>query len=146
MLQCTWLCDIFFMALFSELCRIVGPPCVYSCVQRGKVHVCVLYYMYMFISMNGSVDGHCSRIMYHMTLCFPIHDIQSLPLSSRPIYSCTMEGVVVCFTGFKDKSKLTRLCSHAHFMGASIRGDINSSVTHIVAHSVSGSKYKVAYM
>ena len=28
-------------------------------------------------------------------------------------------------------------------MGASIRKDITSSVTHIVAYSVSGSKYKV---
>ena len=35
------------------------------------------------------------------------------------------------------------LCSLAHLMGASIRKDITSSVTHIVAHSVSGSKYKV---
>ena len=24
----------------------------------------------------------------------------------RPVYSCTMEGAVVCFTGFKDKEEL----------------------------------------
>ena len=30
-------------------------------------------------------------------------------------------------------------------MGASIRKDMTSSVTHVVAHSVSGSKYKVGY-
>lgn len=35
------------------------------------------------------------------------------------------------------------LCTLAHLMGASIRKDITSSVTHIVAYSVSGSKYKV---
>ena len=35
------------------------------------------------------------------------------------------------------------LCSKAHLMGASIRKDMTSSVTHVVAHSVSGSKYKV---
>ena len=37
------------------------------------------------------------------------------------------------------------LCTLAHLMGASIRKDITSSVTHIVAYSVSGSKYKVLY-
>ena len=50
---------------------------------------------------------------------------------------------MLCFTGFKDRAELSQLCSQAHFMGASIRGDINSSITHIIAHSVSGSKYKV---
>ena len=35
------------------------------------------------------------------------------------------------------------VCSKAHLMGASIRKDMTSSVTHVVAYSVSGSKYKV---
>ena len=70
---------------------------------------------------------------------------QALPNSTRPIYSCTMEGLVVCFTGFKNKSEASSLCSRAHFMGATVRGDINPTVTHIVAHSVCGSKYKVWY-
>ncbi|CAI8002154.1 Protein ECT2 [Geodia barretti] len=64
--------------------------------------------------------------------------------SVRPTYSCSMEGTVICFTGFKDKEMLHSVCSKAHLMGASIRKDMTSSVTHVVAHSVSGSKYKVA--
>ncbi len=35
------------------------------------------------------------------------------------------------------------LCNLAHLMGASVRKDISGSVTHVVAHSVSGSRYKV---
>ena len=54
-----------------------------------------------------------------------------------------MAGVVICFTGFKSKEELHHLCSLAHLMGASIRKDMAAVVTHIVAHAVSGSKYKV---
>ena len=116
-----------------SLSRVVGPPCVFSC--------------------------HLQR--------------QPLPASVRPTYSCTMEGTVLCFTGFKDKDLLVSalslslshththihththtlitspllsqhsVCNKAHLMGASIRKDMTSSVTHVVAHSVSGSKYKV---
>ena len=68
---------------------------------------------------------------------------QCLPNSSRPVYSNTMEGVVICLTGFKDRTELKRLCSLSHQMGASVRSDVGPSVTHIVAHSVSGSKYQV---
>jgi NAD-dependent DNA ligase len=67
-----------------------------------------------------------------------------LPVNVRPTYSCTMDGTVICFTGFKDKQMLHSMCTKAHMMGASIRKDMTSSVTHVVAHSVSGSKYKVA--
>lgn len=67
-----------------------------------------------------------------------------LPNSVRPVYSTSMEGAVVCFTGFKDKEELHTLCDYVHMMGGSIRKEITSSVTHVVAHSVSGSKYKMA--
>jgi len=66
-----------------------------------------------------------------------------LPNSLRPIYSSIMEGVVICFTGFKEKSSLQELCSLAHQLGASIRKDLAASITHVVAYTVTGSKYKV---
>ena len=66
-----------------------------------------------------------------------------IPNSMRPIYCAVMVGVVICFTGFKDKESLHELCCLAHLMGASIRKDIVPNVTHIVAHTVNGSKYKV---
>ena len=38
-------------------------------------------------------------------LCFYFWK-QELPVSTRPIFCCTMRDVVVCFTGFKDKDHL----------------------------------------
>lgn len=76
----------------------------------------------------------------------PYHSFISqrpLPSSQRPIYSSVMRDVVLCFTGFKSKEDLHHLCLLAHLMGASIRKDMVAGVTHIVAHAVSGSKYKV---
>lgn len=36
-----------------------------------------------------------------------------------------------------------QLCSFVHLMGGSVRKDVVSSVTHVVANTVFGSKYKV---
>ena len=68
---------------------------------------------------------------------------QPLPCSSRPLYCTTMSNIVVCFTGFKEKSKLSKLCALVHFMGGSVRRDFNARVTHLVANSVHGDKYRV---
>ena len=98
--------------------------------------------MQLHVKPNPTVSMHVAdRSPLHVALSLS----QALPNSTRPIYSCTMEGLVVCFTGFKNKSEASSLCSRAHFMGATVRGDINPTVTHIVAHSVCGSKYKVRY-
>ena len=51
---------------------------------------------------------------------------------------------MICFTGFKSKEELHELCCLAHHMGASIRKDMVTAVTHIVAQAVNGSKYKVS--
>ena len=67
----------------------------------------------------------------------------SLPCSSRPIYCTAMSNIVVCFTGFKEKSKLSKLCALVHFMGGSVRREFNGRVTHLVANSVHGDKYRV---
>ena len=67
-----------------------------------------------------------------------------LPFSSRPLYCTTMSNIVVCFTGFKEKSKLSKLCALVHFMGGSVRRDFNARVTHLVANSVHGDKYRAA--
>jgi hypothetical protein len=68
---------------------------------------------------------------------------QPLPCSSRPLYCTVMSNIVVCFTGFKEKSKLSKLCALVHFMGGSVRRDFNGRVTHLVANSVRGDKYRV---
>ncbi|XP_046854371.1 protein ECT2-like [Xenia sp. Carnegie-2017] len=68
-----------------------------------------------------------------------------LPWSSRPLYCTSMSNIVVCFTGFKEKSKLSNLCALVHYMGGSVRKDFNGRrVTHLVANSASGEKYRAA--
>ena len=73
-----------------------------------------------------------------------VEDQYPLPCSSRPLYCSVMSNIVVCFTGFKEKSKLSQLCGLVHFMGGSVRKDFNSRVTHLVANSVNGEKYRVS--
>lgn len=72
-----------------------------------------------------------------------VHSLQTLPNSMRPQYTDSMRDATVCFTGFKDREALQYYCGLAHHMGASVRRDVSSVVTHIVAHTVGGSKYKV---
>ncbi len=55
------------------------------------------------------------------------------------LMQCVVYGSRVCFLSVLQKV----LCNLAHLMGASVRKDITGSVTHVVAHSVSGSRYKV---
>lgn len=71
-------------------------------------------------------------------------DQHPLPCSSRPVYCTVMSNIVVCFTGFREKSKLSQLCALVHFMGGSVRRDFNSRATHLVANSVEGDKYRAA--
>lgn len=71
-------------------------------------------------------------------------DHQPLPCSSRPLYCTAMSNIIVCFTGFKEKTKLSQLCALVHFMGGSVRRDFNSKVSHLVANSVHGDKYRAA--
>ncbi|KAK9512129.1 hypothetical protein O3M35_000625 [Rhynocoris fuscipes] len=67
-----------------------------------------------------------------------------LPENPRPLYSLAMEGVVVCFTGFRKKEELARLILLIHNMGGSIRKDMSSKVTHLIANCCGGDKYKYA--
>ncbi|KAK2141472.1 hypothetical protein LSH36_1092g00051 [Paralvinella palmiformis] len=69
---------------------------------------------------------------------------EPLPNNKRPVYSLTMRKLVLCFTGFKFKDELTRLALLIHHMGGSVRRDINSSITHLIANCTSGEKYRAA--
>uniref|UniRef100_A0A1X7TIM8 BRCT domain-containing protein n=1 Tax=Amphimedon queenslandica TaxID=400682 RepID=A0A1X7TIM8_AMPQE len=69
----------------------------------------------------------------------------SLTDRKRPVYSCTMEGVVACLTGFRNDKELAReLCDMIHWMGGSVRNKVSSAVTHVVAKNVIGTNYKNA--
>lgn len=68
---------------------------------------------------------------------------QPLPCNSRPLYCSIMSNHIICFTGFKKKEEMGRLCNLVHNMGGSIRGELSGRVTHLVASSVHGHKYGV---
>ncbi|CAB3248321.1 unnamed protein product [Arctia plantaginis] len=66
------------------------------------------------------------------------------PANSRPLYSLAMRGAVICFSGFRKKEELTYLINLIHYMGGSIRKDMSSKVTHLIAAAATGDKYRYA--
>ncbi|XP_033885248.1 protein ECT2 isoform X5 [Acipenser ruthenus] len=69
---------------------------------------------------------------------------EPLPFSSRPLYCTTMLNLVLCFTGFRKKEEVVKLVNLAHYMGGTIRRDFSSKVTHLIANSTHGEKFRVA--
>ncbi|GFN74096.1 hypothetical protein PoB_000060200 [Plakobranchus ocellatus] len=74
--------------------------------------------------------------------CF--QDGSSLPMNGRPLYCFSMRQQIICFTGFKDVTKLKWLVDHVHYMGGSVRKDEGMRVTHMVANITHGAKYRYA--
>lgn len=64
--------------------------------------------------------------------------------NTRPLYNLAMSGVVLCFTGFRNKDDLTKLVPLVHHMGGSIRKDMSAKVTHLIANTSGGEKYQYA--
>ncbi|XP_071452126.1 protein ECT2 [Hetaerina americana] len=69
---------------------------------------------------------------------------ERLPDNTRPLYCQSMCGLVLCFTGFRRKEDLSKLISLIHHMGGSIRKDLGSKVTHLIANCCGGDKYQYA--
>ncbi|KAJ7992843.1 hypothetical protein DPEC_G00266240 [Dallia pectoralis] len=69
---------------------------------------------------------------------------EPLPFSSRPLYSTTMLHLSLCFTGFRNKEEVKTLVNLVHHMGGAIRKDFSAKVTHLIAYSTHGEKYKLA--
>ncbi|XP_056324579.1 protein ECT2 isoform X5 [Danio aesculapii] len=70
---------------------------------------------------------------------------EPLPFSSRPLYSMTMLNLSLCFTGFRKKDEVVALVNLVHHMGGTIRKDFDSAkVTHLIARSTHGEKYRLA--
>ncbi|XP_048028113.1 protein ECT2 isoform X3 [Megalobrama amblycephala] len=70
---------------------------------------------------------------------------EPLPFSSRPLYSMTMLNLSLCFTGFRKKDEVVTLVNLVHHMGGTIRKDFDSAkVSHLIAHSTHGEKYRLA--
>uniref|UniRef100_A0A9J7Y8A4 Epithelial cell transforming 2 n=2 Tax=Cyprinus carpio TaxID=7962 RepID=A0A9J7Y8A4_CYPCA len=69
---------------------------------------------------------------------------EPLPFSSRPLYSMTMLNLSLCFTGFRKKDEVVTLVNLVHHMGGTIRKEFDSAkVTHLIARSTHGEKYRV---
>ncbi|XP_053601544.1 protein ECT2 isoform X6 [Plodia interpunctella] len=66
------------------------------------------------------------------------------PANARPLYTLSMRGAVICFSGFRKKDELTNLITLIHYMGGSIRKDMSSKVTHLIAAAATGEKYRYA--
>ncbi|XP_056893366.1 protein ECT2 isoform X2 [Takifugu flavidus] len=69
---------------------------------------------------------------------------EPLLFSCRPLYSTTMIHLSLCFTGFRDKEEMKNLVNLVHHMGGTIRKDFSTKVTHLIAHSTHGEKYRLA--
>ncbi|XP_027025772.2 protein ECT2 isoform X2 [Tachysurus fulvidraco] len=69
---------------------------------------------------------------------------EPLPFASRPLYSTTMLNLSLCFTGFRKKEEVVNLVNLVHHMGGTIRKDFSAKVTHLIAYSTHGEKYRLA--
>ncbi|XP_072295050.1 protein ECT2 isoform X2 [Eucyclogobius newberryi] len=69
---------------------------------------------------------------------------EPLPFSCRPLYSTTMLNLSLCFTGFRNKEEMKNLVNLVHHMGGTIRKDFSTKVTHLIAYSTHGEKYRLA--
>uniref|UniRef100_A0A8C3AI21 Epithelial cell transforming 2 n=1 Tax=Cyclopterus lumpus TaxID=8103 RepID=A0A8C3AI21_CYCLU len=68
---------------------------------------------------------------------------ESLQFSCRPLYCTTMLNLSLCFTGFRNKEEVN-LVNLVHHMGGTIRKDFSTKVTHLIAYSTHGEKYRLA--
>ncbi|XP_034737349.1 protein ECT2 isoform X2 [Etheostoma cragini] len=69
---------------------------------------------------------------------------EPLQFSCRPLYSTTMLNLSLCFTGFRNKDEMKNLVNLVHHMGGTIRKDFSTKVTHLIANSTHGEKYRLA--
>ncbi|XP_028259456.1 protein ECT2 isoform X3 [Parambassis ranga] len=69
---------------------------------------------------------------------------EPLLFSCRPLFSTTMLNLSLCFTGFRNKEEMKNLVNLVHHMGGTIRKDFSTKVTHLIAYSTHGEKYRLA--
>uniref|UniRef100_A0A8D9E2I1 Protein ECT2 n=2 Tax=Cacopsylla melanoneura TaxID=428564 RepID=A0A8D9E2I1_9HEMI len=62
----------------------------------------------------------------------------------RPLFCHSMQNIVICITGFRNKQETLRLIDMVKHMGGKIRKEMNYQVSHLIANCVSGDKYKYA--
>ncbi|XP_074525022.1 protein ECT2 isoform X2 [Halichoeres trimaculatus] len=69
---------------------------------------------------------------------------EPLQFSCRPLFSTSMLNLSLCFTGFRNKEEMKNLVNLVHHMGGTIRKDFSTKITHLIAYSTHGEKYRLA--
>ncbi|CAB0039143.1 unnamed protein product [Trichogramma brassicae] len=69
---------------------------------------------------------------------------EPLPSNNRPMYTRSMFGTAIVFTGFREKEELTKLIKTIHFMGGSVKRDMGTKTTHLIAKTCGGEKCRYA--
>ncbi|KAH0949346.1 hypothetical protein HN011_009987 [Eciton burchellii] len=70
---------------------------------------------------------------------------EPLPVLKRPLYTQSMSGIVVVFSGFRAREvELRKVATMILTMGGSIRKDMGLRVTHLITSHCSGEKYRYA--
>lgn len=104
--------------------------------------------VFVLDEFSGPVFENLHRVGHRLLGTTAVKELsqrnEPLPNNTRPLYSLAMWGLVICFTGFRKKDELARLIQLIHNMGGSIRKDMVSKVTHLVAHKCGGDKYQYA--
>ncbi|XP_029004181.2 protein ECT2-like isoform X2 [Betta splendens] len=85
-----------------------------------------------------------NRIVGPSVVLYCAAKAEPLQFSCRPLYSTTMLNLSLCFTGFRNKEEMKNLVNLVHHMGGAIRKDFSTKVTHLIAHSTHGEKYRLA--
>ncbi|XP_046640377.1 protein ECT2-like [Daphnia pulicaria] len=85
------------------------------------------------------------RILGYSALLDIVSKKYLMPELDRPLFSISMENVVSCFTGFRNREEVNTLVSCIHHMGGSIRKEFDcNKITHLIANKVGGEKYQYA--
>ncbi|KAM9848588.1 protein ECT2 [Aulostomus maculatus] len=87
---------------------------------------------------------HDSRIVGPPVVLHSTLKEEPIPFSCRPLYSTTMLNLSLCFTGFRNKEEMKNLVNLVHHMGGIIRKHFSTKVTHLIASSTHGEKYRLA--
>ena len=92
------------------ICIVISELLVHLvCSHMLRRIRCVYIFECIHINFNFILySPGISFLSYVASLSHPPlpSSLQPLPNSIRPVYSCTMGGTVICFTGFKDKEEL----------------------------------------
>ncbi|CAH1405037.1 unnamed protein product [Nezara viridula] len=129
----------------AKVFKVDIESCDEDCDLKEK---CNRSYVFVMEEFSGPVfdylKQHGQRVIGPTALQELAEKESCLPELQRPLYCQAMAGVVVCFTGFRKKEELARLILLIHHMGGSIRKDMITKVTHLIANCCGGEKYQYA--